>query len=507
MTERPPPDGLPAAAERWLTEQAPLGLACSRLDGVIVTVNATLCGLLGTTREAVAGRTLAELTHPDDRAYEGDQTAELVRGARDGYTAERRLVRADGTAVWTRITAFLVRDPDGRPAFVARCVEDIHDQRALREEHRAAEHELLALSTLAPVGMFRTDAQGRCVFVNAQWTRITGRTLAEALGDGWTRAIHPGDAERVAAAWRDTLEHAAPLRHEHRMLRPDGRVRWVLVQAIEAIDPRGARTFVGTITDLTERKAAEEELERTLRYHDVFVGVLGHDLGNPLSAILGAAELGQLRRDPDLVRTLFERIESSGRRMKRMIEQLLDVTRIRAAGGLELERAEVDLAAICLAAIDELRGAHEEAAIAFDVAGRAVGSWDADRLTQLVSNLIGNAVEHAAGARGVVVALDGTDPATVTLRVHNEGAVPPEILPTLFEPFRRAATRRKSAGLGLGLYITQQIALAHGGSVVVDSDPQHGTTFTATLPRTRPARGSRPTAEMPIIERGPRDDR
>jgi len=207
--------------------------------------------------------------------------------------------------------------------------------------------------------------------------------------------------------------------------------------------------------------------------------------------MLGAAELGQRVRDPDVTRPLFERIVTSGRRMERMIDQLLDVTRIRMAGGLELQREPADLAAICRAAIDELQGARGHAAIALEAVGAATGDWDADRLAQLVSNLIGNAVEHAPRAEGgtvaVAVAVDGMDASAVTLRVHNAGTIPEAVMPVLFEPFRRAPTTRRTAGLGLGLFITQQIAQAHGGRVQADSDPQRGTTFVVVLPRAAPA--------------------
>jgi signal transduction histidine kinase len=169
--------------------------------------------------------------------------------------------------------------------------------------------------------------------------------------------------------------------------------------------------------------------------------------------------------------------------MARMIDQLLDFTRIRLGRGIALERRRIDLEEVCRVAVDELDSGGER--IAIDTTGNVLGSWDGDRLTQLISNLLSNALAHGDRERPVSISVDGTDESAVLLTIANGGAVSPEILPRMFEPFKAAEDRKheRSSGLGLGLYISQQIVLAHGGTVEVRSSVEEGTQFLVRLPR------------------------
>jgi signal transduction histidine kinase len=205
-----------------------------------------------------------------------------------------------------------------------------------------------------------------------------------------------------------------------------------------------------------------------------------------LSAILASAQL--LLRDthaaPRSLRSA-QRIARSAGRMMRMIEALLDFTRIRTGSGIPVERGRADLVAITRQVLEELRLANPERDVLFEVRGDGRGAWDADRLAQVVSNLLGNALTHGADSGPVRIVLDATgDP--VDLVVQNQGVIPAEALPALFEPFRRAASphgARALSGLGLGLYISREIVIAHGGVIAVSSADGGGTTFRVSLPR------------------------
>jgi signal transduction histidine kinase len=237
---------------------------------------------------------------------------------------------------------------------------------------------------------------------------------------------------------------------------------------------------------VAERDRLVAQLEDTVRLNETLAAVVGHDLRTPLQAILNGAEV--MRRTPGVpelgVRNA-ERILSAGRRMARMIQELLDFARARQAGGIPVTVGPADLAAIAGRIVDEQGDASPGRQLRLEVRGDPVGRWDADRLEQLVSNLLANAVSHGSPEAPITIGVDGTAPGRVSLTFHNAGAIPPELLPTLFEPFRRSeprdATRRE--GLGLGLYIVKQIALAHGGRIDVRSEPGDGTTFTVELPR------------------------
>jgi signal transduction histidine kinase len=213
---------------------------------------------------------------------------------------------------------------------------------------------------------------------------------------------------------------------------------------------------------------------------------LAHDLRNPLGAIMTAAHVLLLRREgePDGNARPLNRIVTSGERMARMIDQLLDVTRARAGGGIAIEPCEGNLGDLCNQAVAELELAFPQWTIRSQSIGDLDGAWDPDRLLQIISNLLSNAGQHGRPEGAIDVSLDGRHPDTVALTVHNGGVIPSSLLPKLFDPFRGTRQRRDAArGLGLGLYIVREIARAHGGTVEVTSTPDAGTSFLVRLPR------------------------
>jgi signal transduction histidine kinase len=166
-----------------------------------------------------------------------------------------------------------------------------------------------------------------------------------------------------------------------------------------------------------------------------------------------------------------------------MIEQLLDFARARVGGGIPLARREVDLAEICRRILAEIHMSVPGREIHLDCGGELRGWWDGDRLGQVVSNLVVNALRHGTGDGGVAVALEEQDDGGVRLSVSNGGTIPPEALPTIFDPFRSGRRHSRSDdGLGLGLYIVREIVRAHGGEVSVSSRHDEGTRFTVVLP-------------------------
>jgi signal transduction histidine kinase len=231
-------------------------------------------------------------------------------------------------------------------------------------------------------------------------------------------------------------------------------------------------------------------MEQAVRFSELFAGMLGHDLRNPLSAITTSAELLARRAESDRISKPVSRILASAERMERMIGQLLDFTRIRLGQGLPQEAAPVDLGELARAIIDELEPVFERRIELISV-GSVQGTWDRDRLSQLLSNLAANACQHGALGEPIVVRLDGSRADAVTLEITNGGLIPPELKPRIFEPFRRARSRTRapadrpdrSSGLGLGLHISEQIAQALDGSIGVVSEPETGTCFRVQLPR------------------------
>ncbi len=216
-----------------------------------------------------------------------------------------------------------------------------------------------------------------------------------------------------------------------------------------------------------------------------FVGVLGHDLRGPLQALSIGAE-AILRRpdcgDPGHARAAAA-IQRSARRMGRLVSDIMDFVRGQHGVGIPAVPVTCDMGEVCREVADELQIAHPQRVLSVTTSGDLVGSWDRDRVVQAIANLLANALVHGRDPIELR-AFEEPDRQSVTTQVHNAGPpIPEELIPTLFDPFRQGPTGAPG-GLGLGLFIVQQIALAHGAYCTVLSSERAGTTFSIRWPRT-----------------------
>lgn len=237
----------------------------------------------------------------------------------------------------------------------------------------------------------------------------------------------------------------------------------------------------GQAAELEQQRVALLDAHESSRLRDVFVGVLGHDLRNPLNVIsMGIQLLHDAKDMPQRHRQTIDRVLRSAERMERLIGDVLDFTRGHLAGGIPVHRVPADLQLICRNIVRELEARYPQRVIAVAVDGATDGAWDVGRVEQIIANLVGNALEHCA-VDPVQVWIDG-GAELMRLSVRNSGCIPEEVVPRLFEPFRRGDL--SSDGLGLGLYIVREIARAHGGCVRLRVDrARNETTFIVELPR------------------------
>jgi signal transduction histidine kinase len=395
------------------------------------------------------------------------------------------------------------REANERMVAVAIQAQELTEQaeaaRALAEattsELRESEDRFRTLFDLSPVAVYSCDSAGVIQRFNQHAAELWGRR--PELGDTDERfcgsfklfradgSFMPHEQCPMAEVVDGKLSEVVD--SEVLIERPDGSRLTVVVNIRPLKNQRGEVTgAINCFHDITERKRAESQLANSLirerevsEFREMFIGMLGHDLRNPVASIVMSAA-GLLRRDQLSQRdaTKAAIIARSGQRIQRMIDQLLDFTRVRLGGGFPIEVRPADLREICRNVIEEF-----ETGIQLEVEGDVTGAWDEDRLEQVLSNVVGNAMEYARPGTAVIVKAYAQGPEVVVEIINQGDPIPAVALPFIFQPFRRARRQISAAGnLGLGLYIAHQVALSHGGTL--DAHCADGkTTFVMRLPR------------------------
>ncbi|MEO8673301.1 MAG: hybrid sensor histidine kinase/response regulator [Tahibacter sp.] len=254
------------------------------------------------------------------------------------------------------------------------------------------------------------------------------------------------------------------------------------------IDPHILRNKAAVFFQLFQQKQqlAQDLEQRTQALHlnEMFMAVLGHDLRNPLASVVYAADLIGRTSEQESVRLLSRRALTSARRMRQMVDDLLDVARIRLGDGLSVKRQFIDLSTLVASVAEEQQVLRPDRPIVVQATGDVNGNWDPLRLSQVAANLINNALQHGSPDSPIRVLVDGQNFGEVSLSVSNRGSIAPDILAHVFEPFRSGPHKQDNheEGLGLGLFIVKQIVEAHHGAVAVRSSGDE-TVFHARVPR------------------------
>jgi PAS domain S-box-containing protein len=450
-------------------------------DGALERWNTRHLEFTGFAHEQSIGDGWQAAIHPDDRDHiVSVWQAGLAAGT--PCACEARLRRADGVYRWHYFCGRPIRDDDGNIVKWIGANHDVENFKQTEEALRRSEAFLAKAQRLSLTGSFAWNTvTGETVWSDETY-RIFGVDRATAIPDGELvlRLTHPDDLAAVRAEMERVSRERGPFEAQFRLRLPDGTVKHIQVVA-QAVSHPGASEYVGAVMDVT----AAREMEQALAFRDQVMGIVGHDLRNPLAAVLGIAQLA--KRDGSLSETAHRhvtQIQRAALRMEELIETLLDFTQTRFAGKLPIAPTHTDLGEVCGRVVAELAAGHPHRTIDLEARGDAQGRWDPGRIAQLVSNLVGNALTHGDARTPVRLSIEGEQ--LVRLRVHNRGpAIDPHHLPALFEPFHRGcgADAGGPRGLGLGLHIAKQIAVAHGGSISVSSSPVEGTTFCVELPR------------------------
>lgn len=483
-------------------EQAAVGIAHVALDGRWLRVNRKLCDIVGYSSDELRERTFQDITHPDDLDVDLAQVRRMLAGEIDTYSMEKRYLRKNGSIVWVELTVSLVHDSARTPKYFISVVEEISRRHEAEAALRLSEERFRRMAESTAAAIFIVQGE-RLRFVNPQAVRMTGYTREQLMEmDGWM-LMHPRFREqaRARAAARLRGEPVSP-RVEMMIVRRDGAERWVDMSAT-VIEYDGAPAILGTAYDITERKAAEadlqrahdeleqrvtqrtSELQRTNAALQAFTDMVSHDLHAPLRTMQGFARA--LREDysermPREGREYVQRIANAAERMDQLIRDLLTYSTVDRA---QLKLETVDLARIvaqALAVLDadiQLR----RAAVKVEVSVPPVRA-EPTFLAQILCNLLSNAIKFTQPGIDPLVRIHGERrDGRARLSVTDNGiGIPPAERDRIFKPFERLHGIEAYPGTGIGLAIVQKAVERMNGAVGVESRPGAGSQFWIELP-------------------------
>lgn len=469
------------------------GVLVSNEDGFILYTNPALDRMFGYGPGELLGKHVTALnTYPPEESEPIVKEVIAELRTKGVWVGEWSNIKKDKTRFITRAHISAL-ELDGRPHWVS-VQEDVTEQKRIEKERatlladaRHAREKLQLIIDALPALISYVDTDGRYRLNNLTYEKwfglsreeIYGKHLREVLGEAAFEAVRP-DVEQALSG--------STVSHERELPYMNVGSRWVQSTCIPDIDAAGnVRGFIVLVQDIHERKLHEEELRKRAELEQHLLGIVSHDLRNPIGVMMMSASALLMRKetDPKITKALL-RIVSSGERATRMIGDLLDFTQARVMGaGIPIERRPFDFHRHVRHAAEELQAAHPRREILIAASGNGEGAWDPDRITQLVVNLVSNALAYSPETTPVHVGTSG-DEHSLSLTVHNSGTpIPAETMRVMFEPFKRGKERSESTSrsVGLGLYIVKQLVIAHGGTIDLRSTEAEGTTFTVRLPR------------------------
>jgi len=484
--------------ERFRTafDHAAIGMSLVHLDGRFFRVNAALCDLTGYSEQELLTTTFQEITHPDDLEADLAQVAKLLAGETRAFQMEKRYLRKDGQVIWIRLNSALVRDAQGAPLHFIGQLEDITERKRAEEKVRKSEARFRSLISNATDIITILDASGVIQYESPPIERILGYHREELQGSNAFDLVHPDDRPATWAAFERALADPTLVPTvEFRFRHSDGSWRWLEATGTNLLTDPNVAGFVVNSRDITERKRANEELRVALeaaqaanQAKGLFLDMMSHELRTPLQAVLGYSEF--LLEGSEGLLTVEQRedigyIHQAGGRMIALINQMLDLSRMEA-GRLELAVEPVDLVQV----IEQVRqdvapqSAAKRLALRIDLPSSlpfVIG--DAERLRQVLLNLVGNAVKFTD--EGCVCVTAVSTAGGVDVIVSDTGiGIPADAVPFIFDEFHQVdgGLTRPHGGAGLGLAIARKLTEQMGGSISVSSDLGSGSTITLHLP-------------------------
>ncbi|GHO41875.1 PAS domain-containing sensor histidine kinase [Ktedonospora formicarum] len=466
---------------RVLAETVPQFVWMVRPDGAYEYRNQRLYDYIGFELEQTPSdwQRSCQFIHPEDR----DRTRELWQHALETgamFEHEERLINAQtGVYRWFLTRALPVRDEAGQIVKWVGTSTDIEEQKRTEAALRASQERVNALMNSSIIGIFVSE-DSQIVDVNDTFLRMTGYTRKDLREGGinWMQITPPEYLARTVEAYQELYTRQSMTPYEKEYICKDGSHLPVLVGAI--LLEHHPNQSIGFVLDNSARKELEQR-------KDAFISMASHELKTPLTALKMQTQLARRRLERQSLQeaaTALEMVEKPVKQLERLVEELLDVSKIQA-GKLEYRQEMVDLGVLLREVVETMQQTHSSHTIVVRGTLHSSLMGDRDRLGQVFTNLLSNAIKYSPGAETIEMDLRASEDA-VTIRVQDHGlGIPREQCDKIFDRFYRVVGPRQRAipGLGMGLYIVAEIVKSHGGIITVESDVGKGSTFTVTFPK------------------------
>ena len=372
-------------------------------------------------------------------------------------------------------------------------------EKALRESMERFKN----LANISPVGIFQTDVSGNTTYVNPRWCQISGLSFEDALGTGWLKAVHPDDKERLFEGWKESIGTVKSSFSDYRFIHPDGTIAWVMGQAIPEINSENKTIgFLGTVTDITARKKAEEEikklnetleqrvvqrtgqLEEANKELEAFSYSVSHDLRTPLRHINGFIELFFENKTTQLTDEelgYLKNIANSTHEMGELINALLSFSRLHWA---ELQKRSFDTMQLIRQTLQNFGQEIEARAIEIKIHPLPETFGDYQLVSQVWTNLLSNAIKYTSKMENAVIEIGSFNENNETIFfIRDNGAgFNMKYADKLFKVFQRLHKPRDFEGVGIGLANIKRIITRHGGRCWAEGETDKGATFYFSLP-------------------------
>jgi PAS domain S-box-containing protein len=401
---------------------------------------------------------------------------------------ESELNCKDGSTIPVEMKATFLRGLVGQPGGILGITRDIRERKKAEEALRNSERRFRDIADNAFEWIWEVDPDGRYTYSSPTVEKILGYTPAEVLGKHFYDMMSPEDKERVKKEMLGIVAKTEPFRELiFKSLHKDGRIVWLSTSGVPLLDEKGNLVgFRGAVTDITERKKAEEALRELDRMKSEFISDISHELRTPLHSIKGFGKLildGKVP-DPNIQREFLTIIENQSNRLDKLVSNLLDASRLES-GRFSIHKQRMFIAGPIHETVETVRGVAGGRGITIkEDIPETLPKVDADkeRLEQVMFNLIGNAVKFSNDDSEVMVRAEAREHELLVQIIDHGIGIPKDAIPHLFQRFYRVEASASISGSGLGLYISRQIIEAHGGRIWVESEARKGSTFSFTLP-------------------------